>query len=152
MAQTSFSSLPVGKQRQLYHAYMERVCCVWWSVTTEESFLDESKRSALEDALQDPEKDNRYSLKRLEMFRDNLSSDINFNVLELCIKIDVWFVALPPNSTHMMQQQGSTARWWEHCQAEVTEGVCNTSKVFLWTFCGESKKMNKFCYSNLVWD
>ena len=34
---------------------------------------------------------------------DNLSSHINLNVLELCKQNDVCFVALPPNSTHLMQ-------------------------------------------------
>ena len=68
MPQTSFFSLPVEKRKQLYRAYMELVCYVPWVGSPEESFLNDSQRAELEDALQDPEKDHRYSLKRLEMF------------------------------------------------------------------------------------
>lgn len=67
-SQTSFFSLPVGKRKQLYRAYMELVCYAPWTISPEQSFLDENQRSALDDALQDPEKDQRYSLRRLEMF------------------------------------------------------------------------------------
>jgi len=68
MAQTSFFSLPIAKRKQLYRAYMELVCYVPWRSSPDESFLDASQRAILEDALQDPEKDHRYSLKRLDMF------------------------------------------------------------------------------------
>ena len=65
--QTSFFSLPIEKRKQLYRAYMELVCYVPWKESPEETFLDEMQRSVLEDAEQDPEKDHRYSLRRLEM-------------------------------------------------------------------------------------
>jgi len=60
--QTSFFSLPANKRKQLYRAYMELVCYIPWKDSPEESFLDETQRSVLEDAMQDPEKDQRYSL------------------------------------------------------------------------------------------
>ena len=47
---------------------MELVCYVPWRSSPDEWFLDKSQRAALENALQDPEKDHRYSLRWLEMF------------------------------------------------------------------------------------
>ena len=67
---TTFFSLPANKRKQLYRAYMELVCYVPWVGTPEESFLDETQRATLEDARQDPERDQRYSLQRLLMFHD----------------------------------------------------------------------------------
>jgi len=66
--QTSFFSLPTEKRKQLYRSYMELICYVPWCNSPEESFLDEEQRKTLDDALLDPEKDQRYSLRRLEMF------------------------------------------------------------------------------------
>ena len=66
--QTLFFSLPADKRKQLYRAYMELVCYVPWKESPEESFLDEMQRSVLKDAAQDPEKDHRYSLRRLQMY------------------------------------------------------------------------------------
>ena len=66
--QTSFFSLSVAKRKQLYRAYMELVCYVPWKDSPEESFLDDVQRSTLDSAQQDPEKDHRYSLRRLEIF------------------------------------------------------------------------------------
>jgi len=65
---TTFFDLPTDKRKQLYRAYMEMVCYIPWKDSPEESFLDEEQRAVLQDALQDPEKDRRYSLRRLEMF------------------------------------------------------------------------------------
>jgi len=66
--QTSFFSLSAEKRNQLYRSYMELVCYVPWKDSPEESFLDAQQRAKLEAATDDPEKDHRYSLRRLEMF------------------------------------------------------------------------------------
>jgi len=66
--QTLFFSLPADTRKQLYRAYMELVCYVPWKESPEESFLYEMQRSVLKDAAQDPEKDHRYSLRRLQMY------------------------------------------------------------------------------------
>ena len=47
---------------------MELVCYVPWDATPDESFLNKEQQSALKEALQDPERDERYSLRRLQMF------------------------------------------------------------------------------------
>ena len=67
--QTSYFELPLDKRRQLYRAYYELVCYVPWHGTVEEYFIkDEGVRSMLDDIDQDPERDQRYSLIRLEAF------------------------------------------------------------------------------------
>lgn len=46
-------------------------------------------------------------LKKIEgkkvVIGDNLSSHINVDVLDMCKSNDIWFVCLPPNSTHVTQ-------------------------------------------------
>ena len=66
--QTSFFSLPAEKRKQLYRSYMELVCYVPWIETPESTFLSDDQRKALADELRDTEHDDRYNLRRLEMF------------------------------------------------------------------------------------
>ena len=65
---STFFGLPVDKRKQLYRAYMELVCYVPWVGSPDESFLEGEQRSALEEAWQDPERDQRYSLRWWQMF------------------------------------------------------------------------------------
>jgi len=67
---TNFCGLPADKRKQLYRAYMELVCYVLWVDSPDKSFLNEIQRATLENAWQDPERDQRYSLQRLLMFFD----------------------------------------------------------------------------------
>lgn len=65
--QTSFFELPVDKRRQLYRSYFE--LCVYqpWEGSVEEHFItDEAVKSMLNDINVHPERDERYSLIRLE--------------------------------------------------------------------------------------
>ena len=66
--ENGFFGLPLNKRKQLVRAYMELVCYVPWVNSPEESFLDEAQRAMLDDELVHPEKDQRYSLRRLELF------------------------------------------------------------------------------------
>ena len=68
IADSTFFSLPVQKRKQLYRAYMKLVCYVPWNGSPDETFLDDDQTRTLEDELQDPERDYRYSLRRLLMF------------------------------------------------------------------------------------
>jgi len=68
MAESTFFSLPVQKRMPLYLAYMELVCYVPWDGSPDETFLDDEQRQTLDDEWQDPERDQRYSLRRLPMF------------------------------------------------------------------------------------
>ena len=66
---TSFYDLPIDKRKQLYRAYMELVCYVPWRGSPELEFItDEEDKAMIQDSTMDPEKDFRYSLKRLEAF------------------------------------------------------------------------------------
>jgi len=69
--QTNFFELKAEDRKQLYRAYMELVCYVPWKNTPEETFIrDDVDRAMLKDTLLDPECDQRYSRKRLELFLD----------------------------------------------------------------------------------
>ena len=66
--ENGFFSLPLPKRKQLVRAYMELVCYVPWKDSPEESFLDEGQQAMLNDEVLHPEKEERYSLRRLELF------------------------------------------------------------------------------------
>lgn len=66
--ENGFFSLPLKKRKQLVRAYMELVCYVPWKDSPEETFLNEEQRTMLDDEIQHPDKDQRYSLCRLELF------------------------------------------------------------------------------------
>jgi len=69
--QTNFFELKAEDRKQLYRAYMELVCYVPWKNTPEDTFIrDDVDRAMLKDTLLDPECDQRYSRKRLELFLD----------------------------------------------------------------------------------
>ena len=67
--QTSYFEIPLDKRRQLYRAYYELVCYVPWHGNVDDYFIkDEGVRAMLQDIDQDLERDQRYSLMRLEAF------------------------------------------------------------------------------------
>ena len=66
--QTSFFSLSAEKRKHLCRSYMELVCYVPWHSTPDNYFLSNDQRAELDDSMKDPEKDHRYSRKRLTMF------------------------------------------------------------------------------------
>jgi hypothetical protein len=67
-SQLMYFDLPAEKRNHLYRSYQELVCYVPWKESPEESFLSQAVQTSLDEELQDPEKDQRYSLRRLEEF------------------------------------------------------------------------------------
>lgn len=66
--QMLYFELPIEKRKQLYRAYQELICYVPWQNSPEKFFLSEHVQLQLKDELQDPEREQRYSLRRLEEF------------------------------------------------------------------------------------
>jgi hypothetical protein len=66
--QLMYFDLSPEKRKHLYRSYQELVCYVPWMDSPEESFLSPAVQRMLEEELEDPEKDQRYSLRRLEEF------------------------------------------------------------------------------------
>lgn len=66
--QTLYYDLDAGRRKQLYHSYQELVCYVPWKSSPDETFLSAENRLLLNDETYDPEINNRYSLRRFELF------------------------------------------------------------------------------------
>lgn len=65
--QMSFFNLPAEKRRHLYRSYFELTVYLPWSESPEATFLSDHQRQTLADC-HDPEENDRYSLRRMEMF------------------------------------------------------------------------------------
>lgn len=67
---TTFFEMATNRRKQLYRCYYELVFYVPWSESPEATFLDDEQRQTLASLLlEDPsEREQRYSLRRLEMF------------------------------------------------------------------------------------